>query len=65
MRILVNGDSRDVSALNVALALDELGLGDAVVATALNGEFVSASSRATAALSEGDRLEVLAPMQGG
>jgi sulfur carrier protein len=42
-----------------------LGYGEAVVATALNGEFVPVSSRNEARLTEGDRLEILAPMQGG
>ncbi len=36
-----------------------------MVATALNGEFVPAGSRPGAGLKDGDRLEVLAPMQGG
>lgn len=65
MRILVNGAWHDTNAANVEAALKELGYGDSVVATALNGEFVSTPSRAAARLSEGDRLEVLAPMQGG
>ena len=37
----------------------------AVVATALNGEFVASAARDAVALSEGDQVEVLAPMQGG
>jgi len=45
--------------------LEELGYGGSTVATALNGEFVPANLRAAAALAEDDRLEVLAPMQGG
>lgn len=65
MKILVNGAWRDTGAVDLATALDELGYGAAVVATALNGEFVPAGSRETARLAEGDRLEVLAPMQGG
>ena len=65
MRIVVNGDSRDVVGASLTSALDELGFGGAVVATALNGEFVPAPLRATATLRDGDRLEVLAPMQGG
>jgi len=36
-----------------------------VVATAVNGEFVPATERRAARLADGDRLEVLAPMQGG
>jgi sulfur carrier protein len=65
MRIRVNGDSREVRAADLAAALEELGYGAAVVATAVNGEFVPAPERPAARLSEGDELEVLAPMQGG
>ena len=52
-------------ATTVADALSELGWGEARVATALNGDFLPAASRPTQALRDGDRLEVLAPMQGG
>jgi sulfur carrier protein len=45
--------------------LKELGYGDSVVATALNGVFVSVGSRASARVSDADHLEILAPMQGG
>ena len=65
MKIMVNGDARDVAGASLALALEELGFGGAVVATALNGEFVASGARADTRLSDGDRLEVLAPMQGG
>ncbi len=65
MRILVNGAWRETQAQNLAAALSELGYRDAVVATAVNGSFVAASAREAARLTEGDRLEVLAPMQGG
>lgn len=65
MRIEVNGTPRDITATTLAEALAELGWAEARVATALNGEFVPSSARSGQALSEGDRLEVLAPMQGG
>jgi sulfur carrier protein len=65
MRILVNGASHEVCAADLSAALSELGYRGAVVATALNGEFVPAADRQAARLSEGDELEVLAPMQGG
>ncbi len=45
--------------------LRELGFGGAVVATAVNGSFVPAGQRPTRELHEADRVEVLAPMQGG
>jgi sulfur carrier protein len=65
MRIQVNGSWRDVSSALLAAALADLGYGDAVVTTAVNGEFVAAAARSRTPLTEGDRLEVLAPMQGG
>jgi sulfur carrier protein len=65
MKIIVNGDSRDIASLTLHAALNELGFGDSIVATALNGDFISASVRANVPLAEGDRVEIVAPMQGG
>lgn len=65
MRIDVNGEPRDIRAGTLEAALAELGWAEARVATALNGDFVPAAARAAQPLREGDRLEVLAPMQGG
>ncbi|KIN73905.1 sulfur carrier protein ThiS [Sulfitobacter guttiformis] len=65
MKIEVNGEVREIASNNLDTALAELGWGEARVATALNGSFVPAAMRATAALSNGDRLEVLTAMQGG
>ena len=45
--------------------LAELGYANAAIATAINGEFVAAAARAQTPIAEGDRIEVLAPMQGG
>lgn len=66
MKIIVNGSAHDIKSASLAEALEELGLGgDTVVATALNGEFVASAARADTILADGDRVEVLAPMQGG
>ena len=65
MRIIVNGAWRETVALELSAALQELGYGEAVVATAVNGEFVALGVRPRTRLAEGDRVEVLAPMQGG
>ena len=65
MRILVNGAWHEVRAAKLAAALGELGYDERTVSTAVNGEFVAAGARAVTTLSEGDQLEVLAPMQGG
>ncbi|HTW37141.1 MAG TPA: sulfur carrier protein ThiS [Steroidobacteraceae bacterium] len=61
----MNGVWRDTGACDVGSVLQEMGLNEAPVATALNGEFVPVAARPGARLAEGDRLEVLAPMQGG
>jgi len=65
LRILVNGEPQDVAAANLAEALAALDYADAVVATALNGAFVPKRKRAETPLSEGDRIEIVAPRQGG
>ncbi len=65
MNILLNGEPRQVNAAALNEVLAEVGFAGAVVATALNGGFIAAPARAETVLSEGDRLEVLAPMQGG
>jgi len=65
MKILVNGAWHETRSAELACALEELGFGATVVSTAVNGEFIAAAERVYTVLSDGDRLEVLAPMQGG
>lgn len=65
MTLLLNGTPQTVTARTLAEVLAELGFGGRIVATALNGDFVPARKRAETALSEGDRIEIVAPMQGG
>jgi sulfur carrier protein len=65
MNILVNNEAREIAGPSLADAIAELGYGGAVIATAVNGDFAPARSRATLMLREGDRLELLAPMRGG
>jgi len=65
MRIEVNGEPREFGGSTLEELLGELALAEARVATAVNGEFVPAAARAGRGLAEGDRVEVLAPMQGG
>lgn len=65
MEIFLNGTAHDVEADNLADALNALGYRGAVVATAVNGQFVQATARADTALADGDEIEVVAPMQGG
>ena len=65
MRIFLNDDAHDVVPGNLAEALEALGFGGRKIATAVNGRFVAALARSTTELSDGDRVEVVAPMQGG
>ena len=65
MRVVVNGESRDVQAATLAGALTALDYAGATVATALNGEFVPKRAREATPVKEGDRIEIVAPRQGG
>ena len=65
MRIMLNGEPRDVQSNNLAEVLIELDYRDSHIATALNGVFIQRDQRGSTPLGEGDRIEVLAPMQGG
>lgn len=65
MRIFVNGDQREIEPATLAAALTALGYGGKKVATAVNGRFVAAPARQDLELGDGDKIEVVAPMQGG
>ncbi len=65
MTLTVNGEAHDVDAATMAALIEALGLGGAPVATALNGSFVPKGARDRATLNDGDRIEIVAPMQGG
>ena len=63
--VLVNGEQVQSGAATLAELLAELGYGDAKVATARNGDFVPERTRGEVRLSAGDKIEILAPRQGG
>jgi sulfur carrier protein len=65
MRLVVNGEEQDIAAATLGSALAALELGDATVATAVNGEFVPKRARESTPLRDGDRIEIVAPRQGG
>ena len=65
MKLMINGEPREIEAATVAEALAALDMTDARVATALNGAFVPAAARDATPVSQGDALEIVAPMQGG
>lgn len=65
MRLIVNGQPHDAAAATLAALLAELGYEGGWQATALNNEFVPRDRRDATPLSEGDRIEILTPRQGG
>jgi sulfur carrier protein len=65
MKIVLNGATCEITATRLDQALIELGYTDASIATAINGMFVPKSQRPKKVLDDGDRVEIVAPMQGG
>lgn len=64
MKIVLNGVAQETAARTLADLLAQTGQ-DGRVATAVNEVFVPTGLRASHILREGDRIEVVAPMQGG
>jgi sulfur carrier protein len=65
VRLIINGTETDVSAETFVQLLLELGYDDMPVATALNMSVVRKKDRNIVRLKDGDRVEILVPMQGG
>ena len=65
MKLVVNGELQEVPAATLAEALQSLDFADAKVATALNGQFIPARARVATLVKDGDRIEIVAPRQGG
>lgn len=63
--VVVNGERRETTAPTLDDLLSELGYAGRKIATARNGEFVPEAARAATALVSGDRIEIVAPRQGG
>jgi sulfur carrier protein len=64
-KIALNGVPFETAAQTMAELLAEAGFGESKVATALNGEFVAERDRGKTRISNGDRVEIVAPRQGG
>lgn len=65
MQILINGEPQETGATTLADLCTALGFAGAKIATAINGTFVPTAAREAALLAEGDRIEIVAPRQGG
>ena len=66
MRIMINGESRDlIPGLTVAGLLQDLGIDNRKVAVERNLEIVPKSAFATTEVQDGDRLEIVHFIGGG
>lgn len=65
MRLIVNGEDQHLDAATLTDVLTLLEYEGGWLATAVNGELVHREDRAARHLCEGDRIEVLTPLQGG
>ncbi len=65
MRVMVNGESREISARSVDALLRELDYEGTHFAIALNYDVVPRSKWADTALKSGDEIEIITPRQGG
>lgn len=63
--LVVNGERTATPARTLAELVAGRGFAETQVATALNGDFVARSARAATLLREGDKVEIVAPRQGG
>ncbi|WP_341367932.1 sulfur carrier protein ThiS [Yoonia sp. BS5-3] len=65
MKIIVNGEPCESTAPTLAQLLAQLGKAEAKVATSVNEAFIPQTLRAQTPLNDGDRVEIVAPRQGG
>ncbi|VEJ45115.1 sulfur carrier protein ThiS [Bartonella vinsonii] len=65
MQIFVNGETIQTEVMTLSLLLEELGYEGNWLATAVNTEVIPVNARSQFVLQEGDKIEILSPMQGG
>ncbi|MGX9181461.1 sulfur carrier protein ThiS [Mesorhizobium sp. BHbdii] len=65
MKLIVNGEALESDATTLAALLVALDYEGIWLATAVNSDLVHKANRAEFRLSDGDRIEILSPMQGG
>ena len=65
MRVIVNGEQKDIASSRVDALLGELEYEGTHFAIALNFDVVPKSRWAETALKSGDEIEIITPRQGG
>jgi sulfur carrier protein len=65
MRVIVNGEQREISSVSVDALLGELEYEGTHFAIALNFDVLPKSRWAETAINTGDEIEIITPRQGG
>jgi sulfur carrier protein len=65
MRVIVNGEAREIASARVDALLGELDYEGTHFAIALNFDVLPRSRWAETALNNGDEIEIITPRQGG
>jgi sulfur carrier protein len=65
MRLIVNGEDHQLDVSTLTEVLMQLDYEGGWLATAVNGELVHREDRSGHTVREGDRIEILTPLQGG
>jgi sulfur carrier protein len=65
MRVIVNGEAREIASARVDALLSELDYEGTHFAIALNFDVLPKSQWAETALKSGDEIEIITPRQGG
>jgi len=65
MRVIVNGEPREINAASVDALLGELEYEGTHFAVALNFDVLPKSRWAETAINSGDEIEIITPRQGG
>jgi sulfur carrier protein len=65
MRVIINGEAREISSASVDALLGELDFEGTHFAIALNYDVVPRSRWAQTLLRSGDEIEIITPRQGG
>lgn len=65
LTLTINGEPQQCASANLSQVLQALDYCEDRVAVAVNEDFVPRSQYADFQLSEGDRLDIVAPVQGG
>ena len=65
MRVIINGEAREVAAMSVAALLGELDYEGTHFAIAVNYDVLPRSRWAETPIKNGDEIEIITPRQGG